>query len=292
MQFPKPIAEAVKEVFEERRRGSWWCLGRIVKGILEACTSNEVASIDRDRLADAIQSANPSMASLRVLADIVRSSRDLCETIRRFEIYMENARKKLVENVRSFLRGRIVTISFSSAVADAILSNRDLVDQVIALESSPGSEGIDLYEHLSRNGAKVKLVPDSMIAYVVEESNLVLLGADAVDLDGNIVNKIGSRTLAIVARELGKPVLVLAEAVKLIDVPSRELATLVRRRFRISCYELELPVFECVESKYVDAIVTDLGVAKPRRSELVKIRGKFLEFVLASPTYETRNTAL
>ncbi len=281
LSLPKSVIDGVREVAEERRRGAWWCINRLVQGISEACRSGELVSIDRELLARAVENSNPSMAAIRNLASIIRRASDICSTISKLESYLARARSMLIKRAREFVKRRIATISFSSAVAEAILAHRDIVELVWVLESQPGGEGADLYRYLLDRGINARLIPDSMVMQAVEESDIVLVGADAIDGDGCIVNKIGTRMLAALAYALGKPMVVLAEAIKItLSTSCKDLAQAVKRVFKVSGIDMELPVFEFVEPRYVMYIVTDLGLAIPVPASIESIYEKLIRILL------------
>ncbi len=281
LPLPKAVTDSVREVAEERRRGAWWCINRLVQGISEACQSDELATIDKELLANAVENSNPSMAAIRNLALIIRRASDICSTISRLESYLAKARSMLVKRAREFVKQRIVTISFSSAVAEAVLAHRDKVELVWVLESQPGGEGADLYRYLLDRGVNAKLIPDSMVMRAIEESDIVLVGADAIDRDGCIVNKIGTRMLATLAYMLGKPTVVLAEAIKItLSTSCRDLAQAVKRVFKVSGIDMELPVFEFVEPRYIMYIVTDLGLAIPIPASIESIYEGLIRLLL------------
>jgi len=283
LTLPIPVANAIRDVVEERRRGAWWCLKRLVEGLEEACRLNMLREVDREALARALESSNPSMAAIINLAEAVRRASDVCSAVYRVGSYVAEARTRLVKNAREFVRSRIVTISFSSAVADTISRYMNRVELVWILESQPGGEGADLYRYLVSRGVNAKLVPDTMATQAVEESDIVLVGADAIDMSGCIVNKIGTRMLAILAYTLGKPVVVLAEAIKISPYRDcRDLAQAVRKRFKLGDMELELPVFEAVEPRYIMYIATDLGIAIPVPTSIEGIYREFLRAIIPS----------
>ena len=81
-------------------------------------------------------------------------------------------------------------------------------------------------------------------------ASLLLVGADTVFRDGTLCNKIGTRTLAEAAAELGVPTIVACEVIKLAPIESakaRELPREVRELFDLTPPEL------------VHAVVTEEG---------------------------------
>jgi translation initiation factor 2B subunit (eIF-2B alpha/beta/delta family) len=120
---------------------------------------------------------------------------------------------------RTVVSGAVYTLSRSGSVEQALTTLaseraggeplRDLVG-----ESRPGGEGVALAGALAAAGAQVTLVADSACAAFIDQAALVMVGADSVRSDGAVVNKVGTRTLALVAQAAGKPVFALAERLK------------------------------------------------------------------------------
>jgi len=256
------LESAVEEVRRERVRGSWWCLTRLVEALARCC---EEGSVDADECARLVESSNPSMAVVRNLSYVLRLSRsDPCRTVYSLRSYLAEARRRVVEESRGFLRGVVTSISFSSAVIDSIAGS-GRVERVILLESRPGGEAIYAARRLRELGIDARVVPDTEMARAVEESDVVAIGCDAVDRGARVLNKVGSRPLAMVAKRLGRPVYVLCEAIKIClgSYTCRDLEAATTWSYSIGDEAVEVRVFECVDPEDLAMIVTDLGPLHP-----------------------------
>jgi len=84
--------------------------------------------------------------------------------------------------------------------------------RIVATETRPLLQGARLtaYE-LKRNGIPVTLITDNMVGYVMHKGlvNKVVVGADRIVQDA-VVNKIGTFTIAVLAKEHGVPFFVAA----------------------------------------------------------------------------------
>lgn len=67
---------------------------------------------------------------------------------------------------------------------------------------------------LKANGIECTLIVDSAIGYIMESVDIVMVGAEGVVESGGIINRIGTYTMALCAREMKKPFYVLAESFK------------------------------------------------------------------------------
>ena len=57
-----------------------------------------------------------------------------------------------------------------------------------------------MLEKLRKSGIEVELILDSAVASVMDRVDAVLVGAEAVVENGGIVNKIGTYTIALIAK--------------------------------------------------------------------------------------------
>jgi translation initiation factor eIF-2B subunit delta len=82
-------------------------------------------------------------------------------------------------------------------------------------ESRPKFEGRLLAEALAKSGIGTALITDAMMSLYVKEADAAIIGADLILSNGNVVNKVGSRLLALLCKEHKKPFYVLASKSKL-----------------------------------------------------------------------------
>ncbi len=76
-------------------------------------------------------------------------------------------------------------------------------------------EGRNTALELAKEGIKVNFFVDCAIAQKVKEADFVMIGADSLYPNGNVVNKIGSYPLAVTARMHDKPFYVMTHSLKL-----------------------------------------------------------------------------
>jgi translation initiation factor 2B subunit (eIF-2B alpha/beta/delta family) len=94
---------------------------------------------------------------------------------------------------------------------------------VIVCESRPLCEGVAMAQRLAAAGLHVTVITDAQAGVFVEEADLVLLGADAVTPAG-VVNKVGSRLLALAAKAAGVPVVAVTDSLKVSPGPVTKFA--------------------------------------------------------------------
>ena len=109
--------------------------------------------------------------------------------------------------------GELATVEYGTALGVIRAAwNQGKKIKVIATETRPLLQGARLtaYE-LRRDGIPVTLITDSMVGYVMHKRlvNEVVVGADRIVQDA-VVNKIGTFTVAVLAKEHGVPFYVAA----------------------------------------------------------------------------------
>lgn len=118
---------------------------------------------------------------------------------------LESARRGVVESALGVLDHerpeRIVTISCSSTVR-AILEAREPA-AVLVSEGRPGLEGREIARSFATVAGSVELCTDAALTALLGHGDLVLVGADGVEADGRLINKVGTFALAVAASRLG-----------------------------------------------------------------------------------------
>src|SRR5262245_21976507 len=160
----------------------------------------------------------------------------------------------------------IATLSASGGVHAALLAlaKAGRKPRVLVAESRPRLEGRDTARTLAAAGIETWLVADAALPLLISQASAVWLGADAVTEQG-IVNKIGSYTAALAAREHGVPVWAIAVRRKLLpggtgalgiaEMPAEELWEDAPRGVRPrNVY------FEMVPSPLLRGVVVEDGV--------------------------------
>ncbi len=130
---------------------------------------------------------------------------------------------------------------------------------------------------LLKHGLNVTLITDSMAAFLMQQKKIdaVIVGADRITANGDVVNKIGTYNLAILAKHHGVPFYA-AAPISTVDPGIRssehviieERAPEEVRAFR-SCLttlgnvKVYNPAFDRTPSSLITAIITDRGIHRP-----------------------------
>jgi methylthioribose-1-phosphate isomerase len=145
-------------------------------------------------------------------------------------------------------------------------------------ETRPVLQGARLTAwELQQAGIPLTLISDNMAAHFMRSAGItgVFVGADRVAANGDVANKIGTYGLAILAREHGIPLYVVAprSTVDLSLASGEEIVIEQRapeevthiRGVRVAPRGVSAanPAFDVTPHRYITAIVTDCGIARP-----------------------------
>ncbi|WEU40094.1 MAG: S-methyl-5-thioribose-1-phosphate isomerase [Candidatus Odinarchaeum yellowstonii] len=143
---------------------------------------------------------------------------------------------------------------------------------VICTETRPLYQGHITARELCEKGVKTTLIVDSAMRWAIQqkEVDLIIVGADAITSEGVVLNKIGTRLLALAAEEYNVPFYVATPSFKF--SPETVIGNLEKIELRdpSEVWEnppanliIENPAFETVARKYIHGIITELGILPP-----------------------------
>jgi translation initiation factor eIF-2B subunit delta len=153
--------------------------------------------------------ANAAVSAVRNAADSQGTFRSAEEAALRFIEDAQRAAHAAALHAANLIHdgSTILTHSRSSTVLEAFSEAQGAGREfsIIVTESRPMLEGRSLGESLAEKGIRVTLIADAAASLVMDKVDLVLVGADQV-MPEHLVNKIGTRMIALAARESGLPV--------------------------------------------------------------------------------------
>ena len=175
--------------------------------------------------------------------------------------------------------GALATAGYGTALGVVRSAARDgRLAHVVAQETRPFLQGARLTAwELLRDGIPVRLITDSMGGALMAQKaiDVVVVGADRIAATGDVANKIGTYTAAVLARAHGIPFYVAApfSTVDLslatgAEIPieqrsSAEVTTIGGRRIAPAGVEALHPAFDVTPADFVTAIITERGVIRP-----------------------------
>lgn len=150
--------------------------------------------------------------------------------------------------------------------------------QVFADETRPFLQGSRLTAwELHKNGVPVTLICDNMAGYLMkkEKFDLVIVGADRIAANGDVANKIGTYSVAILAKEHGIPFYVAAprstldltlktgEQIVIEERNTREVTQMGNSVLAPAGISVRNPAFDVTPHHLISAIITEKGIVRP-----------------------------
>src|SRR6202142_2758620 len=160
---------------------------------------------------------------------------------------------------------------------------------VYADETRPFLQGSRLTAwELMKDGIPTTVISDNMAGVMMQQGKIgaIVVGADRIAANGDVANKIGTYTVAVLAKEHGIPFYV-AAPISTVDLATadgskipieqrdaREVTHIAGKQMTPDGVEIENPAFDVTPAKYVTAIVTERGIARaPYGESLGKLAG-------------------
>lgn len=180
--------------------------------------------------------------------------------------------------------GDVIMTHCNSSVALGVIKTayrqgKDI--KVYATESRPWRQGILTVRDLAQEGIDTTLIIDSAVRSVMKKVDEVFVGADTITSHGALVNKVGTSQLALAANEARVQFYVCSETYKFspmtlfgdrVTIEEREIGEVVREGEIPESVKVFNPVFDSTPEKYIDAIITELGMMSPGSVYDVMIR--------------------
>jgi methylthioribose-1-phosphate isomerase len=175
--------------------------------------------------------------------------------------------------------GALATCGYGTAlgvIRSAVESGKKL--HVFADETRPFLQGSRLTAwELKKDGIPTTVISDSNAGAMMQRGKIgaVVVGADRIASNGDVANKIGTYTVAVLARENNIPFYVAApwssvdmkiaggDQIPIEQRPAREVTHMAGIKVTPDGVEVENPAFDVTPHKFVTAIITERGVARP-----------------------------
>lgn len=175
--------------------------------------------------------------------------------------------------------GALATSGVGSALSPIYVAHRSGKRlRVFVDETRPILQGARLTAwELQQEGVPLTLITDNMAGHFMQRQAIqaVFVGADRIAANGDVANKIGTYSLAVLAHAHGLPFYVVAPCSTidltlasgaLIPIEQRnpdEVTTIRGVRVAPTGVDVANPAFDVTPQQYVTAIITEEGIARP-----------------------------
>lgn len=246
-QFLKELSESRSILFASReteplmRNAVRWIVGQV-----ESSSEKRVKKL----------SAIISVASAKFLEDLENSNERIAEI---------GARRIRDNSV-------ILTHCHSSTVTHLLRKAKQQGKrfEVVCTETRPLFQGRTTAEEMLKLGIKTTMIVDSAARYFMNHVDIVVVGADAITSEGNVVNKIGTSAVALAAHEARIPFYVVSELLKF--DPATMYGDYEGIEERDSCEVwgdapkrliIRNPAFDVTRRDYIHGIICEEGIVSP-----------------------------
>ena len=182
--------------------------------------------------------------------------------------------------------GALATCGYGTAlgvIRAAVDSGKKL--HVFADETRPFLQGSRLTAwELMKDGIPTTVISDNMAGAMMRQGRIdaVIVGADRIAANGDVANKIGTYTVAVLAKEHGIPFYVAApfstidlntpdgSQIPIEQRSTREVTHMAGKQIAPDGVGVENPAFDVTPHEYVTAIITERGVLRPPYAESLR----------------------
>ena len=226
---------------------------------------------DFKRAGKKLENARPTAVVLHNCLKIIRKEKSI-DSIDELIDRLENMDEKLGKVGLKVFRKRKYKILTHCHSTEALAVIKEMKSSgknisVMATETDPLEQGIKTVKELKKSKIPVELILDSAVGYFMPEIDVVIVGTDSMRKEG-VVNKIGTKMYAIVAKEHKKPFFFVGNSLKIdkrkmfgIEERSiKEVLKEIRTTSKLSGVKIRNPAFDITPWKYVSKVITEKGV--------------------------------
>ncbi len=214
---------------------------------------------------------------------LLKEAKKIHKLQKELDIALNGYGAKLVPNGAKILThcntGALATGGYGTAFGIIRAANdQGKVVQVLATETRPLLQGARLTAfELKEAGIPFKLITDSMAGYFMQKGkvNIVITGADRISANGDTANKIGTYSLAVLARAHNIPFYIAAPTttfdfstptgheIVIEERPAVEVTHLEGQLITPEGVDVYNPAFDITPAELISAFITEKGVFQP-----------------------------
>ncbi len=264
---------AIKAVEEASRESKAKQKDAFLKEMSEAKTvlfaSRDTEPLMRNAVHYVIQSVDSSnKTSVPELVDVVSQvSSQFLERLQR-----SKERIAVVGSKRILNRSRVLTHCHSSTVTNMLIRAKleGKTFEVVCTESRPVFQGRITAKEMLDAGIRTTMIVDSAVRHFMNEVDFVVVGADAITSEGNVINKIGTSMVALAAKEARTPFYVASELLKFDPATIHGNYERIEERSPEEVWAdspdgliIRNPAFDVTRREFIHGIICDEGIISP-----------------------------
>jgi ribose 1,5-bisphosphate isomerase len=143
--------------------------------------------------------------------------------------------------------------------------------KVICTETRPAFQGRITAKEMVEHDIETTFIVDSASRAFIPKADMVIVGADAITSEGNVVNKIGTSGLAVLAHEARKPLYVVSELLKFDPVTLYGELEGIEQRSPNEVWpdapeklDVRNPAFDVTPNRYIHGLICEEGIIPPQ----------------------------
>lgn len=207
-----------------------------------------------------------------------KSVRKLVGTVsaasQRFLVDLENSKERIAEIGARRIRNKSVVFTHchSSTITNLLKKAKQEGKNfdVVCTETRPLFQGRITAKEMLDIGVKTTFIVDSATRFFMNQVDLVIVGADAITSEGNVINKIGTSTVALVAQEARTPFYVISELLKFDPDTMYGDYEKIEERGATEIWEdppskliVRNPAFDVTRRDFIHGIICEEGIISP-----------------------------
>jgi ribose 1,5-bisphosphate isomerase len=187
--------------------------------------------------------------------------------------HFDEAKKKIAEiGAREIPKDSVVFTHCHASTVTGILKNafKTKKFEVYCTETRPMFQGRKTATELAKAKIPVTMFVDSAARYALKNSDIMLLGADAILSSGKVANKIGSELFAETAKKYDIPVFVCTDSWKFDPMTVRGYTEELEIREAKEVWskppkgvKINNIAFELIDHELITGIISELGIYNP-----------------------------
>lgn len=217
-----------------------------------------------EKACDRLEKTRPTAVVLHNCLEILKKERTL-KTIDKVLNQLDSTKQIAKTGKNLIKKNSVIMTHCHSGEALSLIKSAKRI-KVIATETEPKEQGIKTVKELAKAKIPVTLITDSAVSFFMKDVDYVIVGADALRKQG-LVNKIGTRNLALAAKEYKKPFYVVANTLKIdkrknIIIEERPASEVYHK---LKGVKIRNPAFDITPWKFISKIITEKGVFTPKK---------------------------
>jgi len=187
---------------------------------------------------------------------------------------LEGSKEKIAEMGARRIRNNSVVLTHCHSSTVTYLLKKAKQEgksfEVICTETRPIFQGRLTAEEMLQLGVKTTLIVDSAARFFMNQVDLVIVGADALTSEGNVINKIGTSMIALVAHEARTPFYVVSELLKFDPATMYGDYEKIEERIPNEIWKkppknliIRNPAFDVTRRDFIHGIICEEGIISP-----------------------------